>query len=169
LSVATGSSGNYNNACTATNSLMGSPFLLAGALNGSEFSVNAQGTFVATLDIDANALQQVASNYGIDRIDIIPAGYLRWVGSGSPTFAWSMLIGTTSLSNSNTASLVGTASTSQDATSGLGQVLRISFVTAGKSITSPASNDEVIFAVRGSATVSGVVHTAKVEITLNFV
>jgi len=167
--MATSSSGNYDNACIATNSLIGSPFGIAGELSGAEFSVNAQGTFVATLGIDAYALQQVASNYGIDRIDILPAGYLRWLGGGSPTFAWSMLIGTTSLSNSNTASLVGTASTSQDATSGIGQVLRISFQVAGKSITSPASGDSVLFAVRSAVTLSGVVHTAKVEITLNFV
>ncbi len=147
---------------------MGSPFLVAGALNGSEFSVNSQGAFVANLDIDAAGLQSVASNYGIDRIDITPAGYLRWLGGGSPTFAWSMQIGSTSLSNSNTASLVGTASTSQDATSGVGESLRIQFVTAGKSITSPASGDSVIIAVRGAVTLSGVVHTAKVEITVNF-
>lgn len=167
--MATGASGNYDNACTATNDLMGSPFLIAGALNGSEFSVNAQGTFVATLDIDEAALQSVASNYAIDRIDITPAGYLRWLGGGSPTFAWSLLIGSTSLSNSNTASIVGTASTSQDATSGMGQSLRIQFVTAGKSITSPASGDSVVFAVRGSSTLNSVVSTAKVEITVNFV
>lgn len=81
-----------------------------------------------------------------------------------------MQIGTTSLSNSNTASLVGTASTSQDATSGLGQVLRINFTVAGKSITSPASGDSVVFVVRGQSTVGGVTTFApKCEITLNFV
>jgi hypothetical protein len=120
------------------------------------------------LDIDAGNLDAVANNYGLGQIDITPAGYLRWVGSGSPTFEWSMLIGSTSLSNSNTASLAGTASTSQDATSGIGEVLRITFVMAGRSVTTPSSGDSVVFAVRGAATLSGVVHTAKVEITLNF-
>ncbi len=168
MSVATGSSGNYNNACTATNSLMGSPFLLAGALNGSEFSLTSSG-FSATLDVDANAFNQICNNFGIDRLDIIPAGYLRWLGGGSPTFAWSLQIGQTSLSNSNTASIVGTASTSQDATSGMGEVLRIQCQTVGKTINTPASNDTVIFAVRGQSTLNGVVSTAKVEITVNFV
>ena len=170
MSIATGSSGNYDNACVATNSLLGSPFLLAGALNGSEFSVNAQGFFAATLDIDANAFNQICNNNGIDRLDILPAGYLRWLGGGSPTFTWSMQIGTTSLSNSNTASLVGTASTSQDATSGIGQVLRVQCQTVGKNINTPNIGDSVLFAVRGQSTLNGVTTFAKkCEITLDFV
>jgi len=148
---------------------MGAPFLLAGALNGSEFSVNAQGVFTATLHIDAQGFNQICNNYGIDRLNIIPAGYLRWLGGGSPTFAWSLLIGSSSLSNSNTSSIVGTASTSQDATSGMGQALRIQCQTVGKTINTPASNDSVLFAVRGSSTLNGVLSTAKCEITVLFV
>ena len=81
-----------------------------------------------------------------------------------------MQIGTTSLSNSNTASLVGTASTSQDATSGIGQVLRVQCTVAGKTINTPNIGDSVVFAVRGQSTLSGVTTFApKCEITLAFV
>jgi hypothetical protein len=79
---------------------------------------------------------------------------------------------TSSLSNSNTASVVGTASTSQDATNtttGMGMRLRVNFDVAGKNITSPASGDEIVFAVKAQSTVGGVTSTApKCSITLTF-
>jgi|TARA_B100000902_G_C27182242_1_gene849535 hypothetical protein len=169
LSIATSSSGNYDNACTADNSLEG--LGVGGALNGSEFFADGN-FFSAAMTIDAGELQDAVDNFGLSRIDIIPAGYLRWLGSGSPTFAWDLTLDTSSLSNSNTASVVGTASTSQDATNtttGMGMRLRVNFDVAGKNITSPASGDEIVFAVKAQSTVGGVTSTApKCSITLTF-
>lgn len=168
MSIATGSSGNYDNACTAENSLAG--LGVAGELTGSEFSADGN-FFSALMSIDAAGLQTAVNTYGISRIDIIPAGYLRWLGSGSPTFAWDMTLGSSSLSNSNTTTVVGTGSTSQDATtSGMGMRLRVNFSGGGRSFTSPSSGDSVIFAVKGQSTVGGVTSTAsKCEITLTFI
>jgi len=51
----------------------------------------------------------------------------------------------------------------------MGQALRIQCQTVGKTINTPASNDSVLFAVRGSSTLNGVLSTAKCEITVLFV
>ena len=160
ISIATSSSGNYNNACI----LETSPPV--GTETGSGFT-NSELTF----DIDSGNLNQVANNQGIVGLIVLPKGYLRWVGGGSPTFLWSLIVGTTSLSNSNTAAIVGTASTSQDATgnTGTGEHLLISFTVAGKSISTPAAGDSVEFKVRASGTLSGVTTpAASCNITVNF-
>ena len=159
ISIATSSSGNYNNACSLTTDNV------AGLADGTNFS-NGNLTFI----IDHGTLNTFVNQHGIPSLNILPAGFLRWTGGGSPSFAWQITPVSSSLSNSNTSAVTGTASTSQDATgsSGIGQDMQITFA-GSRPIATPADGDSVVFLIKGIATLNGVVSAAEsLEVTINF-
>ena len=141
VSIATSSSGNYDNA-VVVDALTGITFMED---DGSNFSsdnlaVSFQSNHMATA-YNNNAVQET----------FIFKGYCR--ATGATSFAWDVSIDSNSSVNGTT-SIIGTASTSQDATgtNGAGEKVEWSFAGGKGGVQYPAGGMELIMKINCTAT-----------------
>jgi len=142
VSLATSSSGNYNNAIIANNTLLFGDMIE----NGSNFSSNA-----CAKTIDLTELSQ-ANPGNASSITIQISGYIR--ATGATSFQWGLEddVVQTSLSSGSFA-VSGTASTNQDVTSGhIGRTATLTFGSFKGSPVYPSSGDVIAMVITGSAT-----------------
>lgn len=161
VSIATGASGNYNNAIASNDANCNNDTM---TLDGSEFSSGS-----ADRDVE---LSTWSNNYTgcANSANVHYQGYIR--ATGATSFAWNIvgLTINTSLSNGTSASIVGTASTDQDETSGnIGEYLQIAFGGGRGGLTFPADGDVVELDISATATNSnGSTNSSTLTITYNF-
>ena len=163
VSIATGASGNYNNAIFAHAANCNFPGMSVG---GNEFS---SGSGTANPDVN-----QFGNHYNGCANGLIQTykGYIR--ATGATSFQWGGSLHSSSLSNSCSASVLVSGSTDQDETNastgdvGLSLIIAIGGGRGG--LTFPAAGDEIILKFRGSATNSnGTTNASTVTLTYDFV
>ena len=142
VSIATSSSGNYDNAVVIhDNTGIGALF----DDDGSGFSNDAIGTEVAI-----NAMASAYNSNAVQEIFIFK-GYCR--ATGATSFAWDVTVnGETDCNGS--LSIIGTASTSQDATGsdGAGEKVQWNFAGGKGGVQYPASGTRLVINVNCTAT-----------------
>tara|TARA_R100000008_G_scaffold79122_1_gene60633 strand:+ start:2094 stop:2657 length:564 start_codon:yes stop_codon:yes gene_type:complete len=161
VSIATSASGNYNNAIASGEANCNNETM---SLDGSEFSTNSA-------DRDVEVVTWSNMYTGCDSSATIHyQGYIR--ATGATSYAWNIIGFTlnTSLSNGCSASVGGTASTTQDETSGnIGEYVSIAFGGGRGGLTFPADGDTVEVEIRATATNSaGSTNSSTLTITYNF-
>ena len=162
VSIATSSSGNYNNAVDIVD---GSGCSFAGMdVAGDQFSTGSADHNVAIDDFQAFDGCDAASNNAI-------RGYIR--ATGATSYQWGASITSQSLSNGCSASFSGAAySTDQDETGGsgnIGKVLVITFGGGRGGQTYPANGDTLEIRVTASATnSSGTTNASNVDVSYDF-
>ena len=165
VSIATSSSGNYNNAIASGEANCNNDTM---SLDGSEFSTGSADRDV-TLGTNATNWSNMYTGCA-NSANIHYQGYIR--ATGATSFAWNIvgLTINTDLSNSCVASIVGTASTDQDETSGnIGEYLQIAFGGGRGGLTFPADGDVVELDIQATATNSnGSTNSSTLTITYNF-
>ena len=167
VSIATSSSGNYNNAIASGEANCNNDTM---SLDGSEFSTGSADRDVS-LGTNAAAWDNMYTGCANSAI-INYQGYIR--ATGATSFAWNIvgLTINTSLSNGTSASIVGTASTTQDETSSsdsIGEYLQIAFGGGRGGLTFPADGDTVELDISATATNSaGSTDSSTLTITYNF-
>jgi hypothetical protein len=159
VSIATSSSGNYDDAIDGTDT-SGCSFTamnVVGSAWGSQTLTwnPLVGEFSA---FDGCAAESKLSIYG----------YIR--ATGATSYLWDLSIDSQSLSNSCVASISGTASTSQDATSsGIGEQCLITFGGGRGGQLYPRGGDSLVLAIKGKATNgSGDTDADTLTLTYNF-
>ena len=160
ISMATSSSGNYDDAVIVYSINVGSSGEDALASNnGSDFSYSAPFS-AAEIDFVYGADQEAMLNANSGVLRFGSKGYIRDGTSSLPDVATSFAWQTKSLTYDDTASgavssasIGGTASTSQDATSsGIGQYAQVTHSSGGRGYLQIHSNDYVQWNVRATAT-----------------
>jgi hypothetical protein len=159
VSIATGSSGNYDESFTvvdATSCGFGS--MNVGPI---QFSSNAITHSMNVAEFDA--FDGCSSN-SLHKF----LGYIR--ATGATSFLWDLSLTSSSLS-SGTATVEGTASTAQDCTSsGVGEILKISFGGGRGGQTYPSAGDSIVVTLRATATNStGDTDATNCVLTYNFI
>ena len=158
VSIATTSSGNYDDAFIVYSISLGSSgedALVSN--NGSGFSGNTAGiNFV----YDNNYLEQLNNNSGLLHFGV--KGYIR--ATGATSFLWDInsyvLTATAGIINTSTSGIAGTASTSQDGTAGIGEGIRLYHTSGGRGYTQMQVGDTVSWEVDASATNGGLTTNA---------
>ena len=160
VSIATSSSGNYNNAVLVEDVAVA---FVGMAFDGSGFSSNSD-----EIDVDLTELDQAFSGLS-GQATIRVKGYIR--ATGATSFAWDIATHLTTSLTAGTASVSGTASTSQDAT-GTSGIVKNGILTFGGGrggIIYPSSGDVLAFVVSASATNSNGTTNANSQVfTYNF-
>ena len=150
VSIATTSSGNYNNAFVSD---VGNCGFTEGTFDGAfttdtnSDSINDRVTVNVIVDGYAAAFDGCDSAY-----DTTFGAYMR--ATGATSFAWQLAIASQSLTGSS-ASMSGTITTDQNArldSNGLGKVLTISFGGGRGGVTYPQAGDEIVISLAGTAT-----------------
>ena len=167
VSIATSSSGNYNNAITSLHNDGCGGEDLGNELTGAESYTSSSGQYLLEIEVD---ISQYGSYYNgceaFERLKYL--GYIR--ATGATSFAWDLTLSSSSLSNGCSATLTGSGSTSQDATSsGIGEDLIILFGGGRGGFTFPAEGDEVVVKIEAGATNSnGTTEAAPLIITYTY-
>lgn len=141
VSIATSSSGNYDNA-VVVDANTGITFMED---DGSNFSSDNLG-----LSFQSNHMAGAYNNNAVQEIFIFK-GYCR--ATGATSFAWDVSIDSNSSVNGST-SIIGTASTSQDATGtdGAGEKVQWNFAGGKGGVQYPAGGMELIMKINCTAT-----------------
>lgn len=151
VSIATSSSGNYDNAFVSSVDNCGfTEGTFDGAFNidTNSDSINDRVTVSVNVDGYAVAFDGCDSGYGTSF-----GAYLR--ATGATSFSWQLAIGSQSLTGSSAALSTGTITTDQNArldSNGLGKALIISFGGGRGGQTYPEAGDEIIITLAGTAT-----------------
>ena len=162
VSIATSSSGNYDNAVTSNHADGCGSEDLGLDLDGSEFST---GSADVTVDISFYGdLYEGCSSVQTIRY----YGYIR--ATGATSYQWDVSINSASLSNGCSVATSGTASTSQDATSsGVGEDVVITFGGGRGGLTFPANGDSLSVHIDATATNSnGSTSATQLQIDYDF-
>ena len=160
VSIATSSSGNYDDAVDGADT-SGCSFT-AMDFGGVGWSSETLTHVSAVLEFAAFAGCASESKLSI-------YGYIR--ATNATSFLWDLSIDSQSLSNSCVASISGTASTSQDATSsGIGEQCLITFGGGRGGQLYPVPGDTLVLAIKGKATNgSGDTDADTLTLTYNFI
>lgn len=161
VSVATSSSGNYDNACLIEDGTA------AFSQNGSQFSSGALSQSVLKPDYD--------NTYGgAPTCDVEFGAYLR--ATGATSYAWTLSITSSSLSLGNSVALytaTGGYNNVQDATNfsndGVGYMVRITHAGGRGGYTTPSAGDTFSCKLVGTATNSNGSTTAQITTTHTWV
>ena len=154
VSIATTSSGNYDDAFLVYSKRLGSAGEDALVSNdGSGFSSNAGG---ANFVLDSNYNAQLNNNGGL--IEFGVKGYIR--ATGATSFQWDMshYALTTSSGSISSGGISGTASTDQDETGGsgdIGESVSLQHTSGGRGYNHLDGGDTLSFKVAASATSAG--------------
>ena len=158
VSIATSSSGNYNNAVIIhDNTGLGTLF----DDDGSGFAFDAFG-----LQVSSNAMASAYNNNAVQEIFIFK-GYCRAIGATS--FAWDVTVDSQTSVNGSV-SIIGTASTSQDATGsdGAGEKVQWNFAGGKGGVQYPAGGTNLVIKVNCTATNANG-STAADELTIDYI
>ena len=162
VSIATSSSGNYNNAVISN---------LADGCGVEDFNFNLDGSEFSTGSADVTV---DIGPYG----DVYPGcssiqriryyGYIR--ATGATSYQWDVSINSASLSNGCSVATQGTASTSQDSISGgIGEDVVITFGGGRGGLTFPANGDSLSVNIDATATNSnGSTSATQLQIDYDF-
>jgi hypothetical protein len=150
VSIATSSSGNYNNAFVSLGDNCG---YSEGSFDGA-FTTDTNSDSIndeVTVDVDVSPMSTHFP--GCDTAYAISFGaYLR--ATGATSFAWQLAIASQSVTGSS-AAVVGTITTNQNALfsngSGLGKALEITFGGGRGGMTFPEAGDEIVISLSGTA------------------
>ncbi len=160
VSIATSSSGNYNNATDGADTT-GCSFT-AMDYDGSLWLFNSLTVNVSELSFSVfNGCS--AAGY----LEIY--AYLR--ATGATSYLWDLSLVSSSLSNGCIPNIAGTASTSQDATSsGIGEALQIIWGGGRGGFLFPLNGDQIVLDIEGDATNgSGTTSAVKCRLTYDIV
>lgn len=157
VSIATSSSGNYDDA-VVVDCLTGITFFED---DGSNFSSNN-----LAVSLQSNNMASAYNNNAVTETFIFK-GYCR--ATGATSFAWDVSIDSNSSVNGTT-SIIGTASTSQDATGtdGAGEKVYWQFAGGKGGVVYPESGMELIIKVNCTAT-NAHGSTAAPELTISYI
>jgi hypothetical protein len=160
VSIATGSSGNYDESFVVDDN------------SGCSFTVMSVGATQWT----SNALTLNPSVSAFSAFDGCSAqsynralAYLR--ATGATSYSWVLLLTSSSLSNGCTAAIAGTTVTTQDCTTGgVGEYLSITFGGGRGGQTYPANGDSIVMTLKATATNStGSTGATNCVLTYNFI
>ena len=155
VSIATSSSGNYDNAVLVEEIAVGFGEM---DMDGSGFSSNAGANLVSISNMEST----FPGNSGQATLRV--SGYIR--ATNATSFQWNLTFDTLGSTLTNgTGSTSGTPSTSQDATSGgISENGILTFGGGRGGLLFPSANDELVFQVDASATNSnGTTNASSVE------
>ena len=142
VSIATSSSGNYNDAIAVEETAAG---FSAMDITGDGFSSRA-----VMKEVDTSGMNSAFSGVS-GQATLKFTGYIR--ATGATSFQWDLSLGPETSLSAGTAAVSGTASTSQDATSsGIGEVGTLTFGGGRGGLIFPSNGDVLQFAVAASAT-----------------
>ncbi len=144
VSIATSSSGNYDESFGPVSDASGCSFT-AMDISAQQWSNNTLSAGPPVDDFDSFDGCSAQSSHRF-------FAYLR--ATGATSYSWVLELTSQSLSNSCTASIVGTALTAQDCTAGVGvgETLQIEFGGGRGGQTYPAGNDTLVVTLKGTAT-----------------
>lgn len=159
VSIATSSSGNYDDATDGADT------------SGCGFTaMDYSGVGWASEALDAYPIvgEFVAFDGCAAQSQLKIFGYIR--ASGATSYLWDLVLDSQSLSNGCIAQVVGTASTSQDATSsGIGEYCRINFGGGRGGQLYPLNGDTLVLEIKSKATNgSGDTDADTLTLTYNF-
>lgn len=160
VSTATTSSGNYDDATIGADT------------SGCSFTaMDYSGVGWASEELDAYPIVGEFSAFdgcsAQSQLQIY--GYIR--ATGATSYVWDLVLDSQSLSNGCIAQVVGTASTSQDATSsGIGEYCRINFGGGRGGQLYPLNGDTLVLGIKSKATNgSGDTDADELTLTYNFI
>ena len=158
VSIATSSSGNYDDAVSATGSIAN--FF---DLDGSTFSSNGVIT-----NLQSNHMATAYSGLSPQEIFTFK-GYCR--ATGATSFQWDVSIDSNTNVNNSSLGVTGTASTSQDATgsNGVGEKVQWQFAGGKSGTTFPSGGMTLIMKINCTATnANGSTAADEIEVVYNF-
>ena len=167
---APGASGNNSAVLIGEREPFTNPFDYTGAFNDTVSSTPAHAPNIS--------VETLANNYFEQALfaTIEFGGYCHVTDATGCTFAWDVSINSSSLSNGNSASIVGTASTAQNSLSigagvgdGVGEKLRITYAGSKAGVIYPANGDSVEVTVGCTVTNSAGSDSDSVIYQINFV
>lgn len=152
VSIATSSSGNYDNALeTAEVQFAGASAHVFTA--GSSFNyVSSQSAYVITQDVDIGLFDDFNGNAGAS--DIAVRAYCR--ATGATSFQWTISVHSDTVYAGGTVAVLTSGGTTQDSTSGNGAgVIRMTFGGSKAGYTFPTTTDRTVIKLECTATNSG--------------
>ena len=162
VSIATSSSGNYNNAVIIANTETSAQWINE---NGSNFSSRALAITVPTNFSTFNAYEYAVHPNGTSGYTVVEIyGYIR--ATGATSYAWD--VGNFSENSAGISSISNiTEGTSQDATSTAAITFRVNGVSGGRGYLGWGQNETLDFTVDASATNStGTTNAAQLSVEL---
>lgn len=160
VSIGSSSSGNYNNAVAVEE---------VSSANFSAMDIAASGFSSGEAEKEVSTLGMNSAFSGVSgQATLQPYGYIR--ATGATSFQWGMSVGIETSLSAGTASVQGTASTSQDATSsGIGEQGVITWGGGRGGLIFPSNGDVLQFVVAASATnSSGTTNASSVTFQYEF-
>ena len=167
---APGSSGNNSAVLIGERETFTNPFDYTGAFNDTVSSTPAHAPNISLETLAANYFEQALA------ATIEFGGYCHVTDATGCSFAWDVSINSQSLSNGNSASITGTASTSQNSLAmgagvgdGVGEKLLITFGGSKSGVLYPANGDSVEVTIGCTVTNSAGSDSDSVIYQINFV
>ena len=167
---APGASGNNSAVLIGERETFTNPFDYTGAFNDTVSSTPAHAPNISLETLAANYFEQALA------ATIEFGGYCHVTDATGCSFAWDVSINSQSLSNGNSASITGTASTSQNSLAmgagvgdGVGEKLLITFGGSKSGVLYPVNGDSVEVTVACNVTNSGGSDSDSVIYQINFV
>lgn len=162
VSIATSSSGNYNNAVSMVNQETGAIWINE---SGSNFSSSAVAITVPTNFSVSNAYEYAVHPNGTSGYTVVEIyGYIR--ATGATSFAWD--VGNFTETSAGISSISNiTEGTSQDATSTAAITFRVNGVSGGRGYLAWGQNETLDFTIDASATnTNGTTNAAQLSVEL---
>ena len=167
---APGASGNNSAVLIGERETFTNPFDYTGAFNDTVSSTPAHAPIISLETLSANYFEQAL----VATIEF--GGYCHVTDATGCSFAWDVSINSQSLSNGNSASITGTASTSQNSLAmgagvgdGVGEKLLITFGGSKSGVLYPANGDSVEVTIGCTVTNSAGSDSDSVIYQINFV
>ena len=167
---APGGSGNNSAVLIGERETFTNPFDYTGAFNDTVGSIPAHAPNISVGTLSLNYFEQAT----VATIEF--GGYCDITDATGCTFAWDVSINSASLSNGNSAAIIGTASTAQNSLAmgagvgdGVGEKLAITFGGSKAGVLYPANGDSVEVTVSCTVTNSGGSSSDSVIYQINFV
>ena len=165
---APGGSGNNSAVLIGEREAFSNPFDYTGAFNDTVNSTPAHAPNISVETMNAYDGQAVVATIEF-------GGYCNTAAAGC-TFAWDVTLNSSSLSNGNSAAIIGTASTAQNSLAmgagvgdGVGEKLQITFGGSKSGVFYPASGDSIVVTVSCTITNSAGSDSDSVIYEINFV
>lgn len=165
---APGGSGNNSAVLIGEREAFSNPFDYTGAFNDTVSSTPAHAPNISVETMNAYDSQAIIATIEF-------GGYCNTAATGC-TFAWDVTLNSSSLSNGNSAAIIGTASTAQNSLAmgagvgdGVGEKLQITFGGSKSGVFYPANGDSIVVTVSCTITNSAGSDSDSVIYEINFV
>ena len=152
VSIATSSSGNYDNAMIAAEVQFTQADVHNANFSSSFNYVSAQSAYVMTQDVDVDGFNVFSGNAGAS--DIALKAYCR--ATGATSFQWTVSVHSDTTYAGGTVAVLTSGGTTQDSTSGNGAgVIRMTFGGSKAGYTFPVAEERMVLKLECTATNSG--------------